>query len=90
MGGYQSTCLEAKILGGAYLHERWSDLSDCSLVALCQSNYHAELLARALAENATLEDGRSWVVTDSHGGSQQVWNRARIEREATKAQGGDA
>lgn len=73
-------CLRAEMNGGAYVHERWDGCDGARLVALCESDWTATILAKALASQDG-KDQRSWVVTDCHGGDQQVWNRARIEAE---------
>ena len=84
MSDYVSPCLEARILGGAFVHQRWGDLSDCRLVALCDGEWTANKLAKALASSDRGDDRCAWVVTDACGGSQQVWNRARVDAEKAK------
>lgn len=78
-------CLEARILGGAFVHEGWTPLCDTRLIALCESAYVASDLCRALAARLSEDDGRHYIVTDARGGEQQIWNRARLLREAEKA-----
>lgn len=77
-------CLEARILGGAFIHERWGDCSDSRLVALCESDWTATVLAKALAADERPETNRAWIITDARGGSQQVWDRARVDAEKAK------
>lgn len=79
-------CLRAEMNGGAYVHERWDGLNGARLVALCESEWTAITLAKALAAGDA-NDQRSWVVTDSQGSDQQAWNRARLEADAVKAEG---
>ena len=70
----------------AFVHERWADLPDCHLIAVCRDGFAAEIIARALAGRA--DDKQPYVVTDTSYGSQAVWTKARVEAgEATNRDG---
>lgn len=71
-------CLEAKMIGGAFVHEQWRDLSDGHLVALCRSRYDAIEFAKTLARRDNAASGRVWIVTDARGSPQDKWTHERI------------
>lgn len=77
-------CLEARIVGGAFVHEQWGLLENARLIALCDSEWTALHLCRELASHAHLEDARRWIITDARGGDQQIWTRARVDAERAK------
>lgn len=77
-------CLEARIMGGAFLHECWSSDTGGRLVALCDSKWSAETIAKELAGKESEDSGRFWAVTDSRG-EQSFWTRKRIDAERAKA-----
>lgn len=79
-------CLRAEIVGGAFVHERWGDLGNARLIALCESTWAARQLAMALAGKDAPETSRAFVITDSNGGPQEVWHRARVDAERAKEQ----
>ena len=78
-------CLEARILGGAFVHEGWGDISCARLVALFDSDWNASLFAKMMAAAEKPDSTRHWIVTDSRGGAQQRWNRRRIDSEKAKS-----
>lgn len=73
-------CLEARMPGGAFVHESWADSSEPRLIALLDSDWTAKTLCQQLASADTPESGRSWIITDSRG-RQQIWNRKLIDAE---------
>lgn len=77
-------CLEARILGGAFVHECWGSDTGGRLTALCESKWHAESYAKELAGNEPVDSTRFWAVTDSRG-EQSFWTRKRVDAERAKA-----
>ena len=64
---------------GAFVHEKWGDLPDARLVAICDGGYVATLFAQTLARSSSETNQQSYVVTDLSAGSQEYWNRERVE-----------
>lgn len=60
-----------------FVHERWADLPDTSLIATCSSGHAATELAKAMARRAAPQ--QTYVVTDVDTGEQFVWSRDRVE-----------
>jgi hypothetical protein len=77
---------DGEIVNGTYVHSRWSDLSDGTLVALVDYVSTGIELAKALARRpASIE--QTWVVTDSGSGKQFYFSAATVAEMDAKATG---
>lgn len=83
-GGMRLT--DGDIVNGTYVHQRWSDLGDGTLVGLVDYVGTGIELAKALARRPASPE-QSWVVTDSSTGKQFYFSPAKVaEMDAKEAE----